>query len=124
MHVYTASISYPHCDADTRVWGESCLNSDFTADGPVEAVEAAVRHARNRLAIQLWPGMIIGCIKVYEKHIGPIDAEGNVTTRGGMCFFEWKYDWPMADLDNDVRIFTTKYNRAHAEGIVLKHNRG
>lgn len=64
----------------------------FKAKTRKEAVEAAVRFARNRE--RAFPEWRFSAIKVGEFTPRPIAADGALFPANGFFFFEWKYDWP------------------------------
>lgn len=111
IKVYSAHTSYPYgTDEGMR---EMSLTTDYMADNPVDAIRAAIRFADDRVLnlrdTNTYRGLCVGCIKVSEKTIGPIEADGRTTTRTSFPFFEWKFDFP-GTLEQHVHVFEVKYN--------------
>jgi hypothetical protein len=113
IKVYSAQTSYPYgSDEGMR---ELSLTIDYTASDPVDAIRAAIRFADDRVlnlkGPDIYRGMCVGCIKLSEKTVGPIEADGRTTTRAGFPFFEWKYDYP-GTLEQYVQSFERRYNES------------
>lgn len=86
---------------------ESQLNQVFLAETYKEAVGIAVNWTRNRyneVYQDFFKDSEIGCLKINVKFIGRADKNGQINTRNGMTFFEWKYDWGYS-LDDAVKEF-------------------
>lgn len=86
--VLTAFV-YRNNEGDLR---ECSHTSVFEAKDHIDAIQSAVRLAKH--LDSLIEDEKIGALKVYELYIGPISEKGDLKTRKGINFFEWKYDWP------------------------------
>jgi len=94
IQVYVAAPAWVYTDAGEQM--ETKLEIEFLANSDLEAVEAAIKWARNRheaIMKDYGGGAFFGSIKVYTKQISELQEDGFISVATGMIF-EWKYDWP------------------------------
>lgn len=84
---------------------ERALFIHFQAKSHKEAVEDAIRFAKNRE--REFQGWVFSCLKVGRFQPTQIDAEGYYSSPNGFGFFEWKYDWP-GTIDERVEAISVK----------------
>jgi hypothetical protein len=89
---------------------ETSLSQIFIAETYKEAVDIGVNWTNNRyknVYQDFYDECEIGCLKINVRFIGRSDEKGQIDTKRGMTFFEWKYDWGY-DLDSAVKEFARK----------------
>lgn len=102
------SASFEFFTEENRV--QNCI-IDFSADDMPEAIRSAVRWWDGRLKhVNEYFNRAL-CVKVYPKVIGPIGPGGELNTRNGIFWFEWKYDTAGMSLNDYVEMDIERHTR-------------
>ena len=116
----TFEVSATFCYRDeSGQMTETHLQSLYIAMSIKSALISAATWAQNRFETLYknstsYPESFLGSVKVHSYNIGKIDQGGYTATRRGMCFFEWKRDYPWT-LTEKINSEISNMRKCHAQ---------